>query len=144
LPLPLPPGASVRGGLYTAPELMTGSGQADARADLYSFGAMLYALHVGRELNERTDFDKPGHPKPFIPRFPDIHPAYGRLMMKTFTREVTARFPTDEAGREDASGFTELIRTLEVCSRTLDNVRMEIAAWTTTGMVRTGNEDAYA
>jgi protein phosphatase len=143
LPLPVPPEAPIRGSLYTAPELASHSGKADERANLYSFGAMLYSLHVGRELTE-MDFDRPGTPKAFIPRFPDTHPAFGRLMMKTFTREVSARFPTDEAMREDATGFTELIRSLDACSRTLDNVRMEIAAWTTTGMVRTGNEDAFA
>jgi serine/threonine protein phosphatase PrpC len=144
LPLPLPLGAPIRGGPYTAPELLNGTGVADARADLYGFGAMLYALHVGRELNERTDFDGPGNPKPFIPRFPDAHPAFGRLMMKTFRQEVEARFPTDEASREDATGFLELIRTLEVLRRTHDNVRLEVASWTSTGIIRTGNEDAFA
>jgi serine/threonine protein phosphatase PrpC len=143
LPLPVPPEAPIRGSLYTAPELASHGGRADARANLYSFGALLYSLHVGRELTE-MDFDHPGTPKAFIPRFPDSHPAFGRLMMKTFTRDVSARFPTDEAMREDATGFAELIRTLDVCGRTLDNVRLEIAAWTTTGMVRTGNEDAFA
>jgi serine/threonine protein phosphatase PrpC len=143
LPLPLPPDAPVRGTLYTAPEILAGTGRVDARADLYSFGALLYALHVGRELTE-TDFERPGHPKPFIPQFPDTHPAFGRLMAKTFRREVESRFPTDEASREDASGFLELIRVLGALRRTLDTVRLEIAAWTTTGMVRSGNEDAFA
>jgi protein phosphatase len=143
LPLPLPTDAPVRGTLYTAPEVVSGSGQADARAELYSFGAMLYALHVGRELSE-IDFDRSGQPKPFLPRFPDIHPAFGRLITKTFRREVEARFPTDEASKEDATGFLELIRTLTALGRTLDNVRLEIACWTTTGIVRTGNEDAFA
>src|SRR5207248_1394867 len=46
--------------------------------------------------------------------------------------------------KEDPTGFTELIRTLHVLRRTLDTVRLEIACWTTTGMVRTGNEDAFA
>ncbi|HWG42620.1 MAG TPA: protein phosphatase 2C domain-containing protein, partial [Gemmataceae bacterium] len=141
LPLPLPADVSLRRTLYTAPEVL--AGKADARADLYSFGAMLYALHVGRDLNE-IDFDRSGTPKPFIPRFPDIHPAFGRLMTKTFRKEVEGRFPTDEAGREDATGFVELIRTLNTLGRTFDNVRLEIAAWTTIGMVRTGNEDAFA
>jgi len=141
LPLPLPADLPLRRTLYTAPELL--AGKADARADLYGFGGMLYALHVGRDLNE-IDFDKTGTPKPFIPRFPDIHPAFGRLMTKTFRKEVEGRFPTDEAGREDASGFVELIRTLNTLGRTFDNVRLEIAAWTTIGMVRTGNEDAFA
>jgi protein phosphatase len=142
LPLPLPADVGIRGTLYTAPELMSG-GQVDARADLYSFGAMLYALHVGRELSE-TDFDRPGNPKPFLPRFPDAHPAFGRLLTKTFRRDLGGRFPTDEASKEDATGFLELIRTLSVLRRTLDNVRLEVASWTTTGIIRTGNEDAFA
>ena len=141
LALPLPADLPLRRTPYTAPEVL--AGKADARADLYSFGAMLYALHVGRDLNE-IDFDRSGTPKPFIPRFPDIHPAFGRLMTKTFRKDVEGRFPSDEASREDVTGFVELIRTLRTLSRTLDNVRLEIAAWTTTGMVRTGNEDAFA
>jgi serine/threonine protein phosphatase PrpC len=141
LPLPLPADLPLHRTLYTAPEVL--AGKADARADLYGFGAMLYALHVGRDLNE-IDFDRSGAPKPFIPRFPDIHPAFGRLMTKTFRTNVEGRFPSDEAAKEDSSGFVELIRTLRTLGRTLDNVRLEIAAWTTTGMVRTGNEDAFA
>ena len=143
LPLPIPSDAPIRGTLYTAPELVAGHGQVDARADLYSFGAMLYSLHVGRELTE-VDFERPGNPKPFIPRFPDIHPAFGRLVTKTFRRSVESRFPTDEAVKEDASGFLELIRTLNVLRRTFDTVRLEIASWTSIGIVRTGNEDAFA
>jgi protein phosphatase len=143
LPLPMPIDAPVRGTLYTAPELTAGRGKVDARADLYSFGALIYALHVGRELTE-MDFEKTGGPKPFVPRFPDVHPAFGRLMSKTFRKEVEARFPSDEAAKEDETGFVELIHTLNVLARTYDDVRMEIASWTTTGMVRTGNEDAYA
>ena len=143
LPVPLPPDAPIRGTLYSAPELAAGHGQVDARADLYSFGATVYSLHVGRELSD-MDFDRPGNPKPFIPRFPDIHPAFGRLLTKTFRRAVESRFPTDEACKEDATGFLELIRTLNVLRRTFDTVRFEIASWTSTGIVRTGNEDAYA
>jgi serine/threonine protein phosphatase PrpC len=143
LSLPLPPDSPIRARLYTAPELIVGSDTADARADLYSFGAMLYALHVGRELTE-MDFERQGRPKPFVPRFPDIHPLFGRLMAKTFCQQIEGRFPSDEAVKEDATGFIELIRVLETCARTLDNVHLEIAAWTTTGMVRTGNEDAFA
>jgi protein phosphatase len=143
LPLPVPPNAAIRATLYTAPELLAGDGAADARSDLYSFGAMLYALHVGRELTEK-DFERPGTPQPFIPRFPDTHPLFGRLMTKTFTREVAHRLPTDEAGKEDPTGFPELMHILDVCGRTMDDVRLEIASWTTTGIVRTGNEDAFA
>ena len=56
------------GTLYTAPEIVAGSAEkTDARADLYSFGAMLYRSVVGRELVEK-DFEKQqGVPKEFIP-----------------------------------------------------------------------------
>ena len=42
LPLPMPPSPPLRASLYTAPELILSPQSADARADLYSFGAMLY------------------------------------------------------------------------------------------------------
>jgi len=144
LPLPFPPGSPVRGTLYTPPELLAGKGCTSPRPSLYSFGALIYSLEIlHRELSE-NDFEKSGVPKPFIPRFPDIHPAFGRLISKTFRTEIHARFPTDEAGRDDKSGFAELIATLGSVGRSLDRCRLEIASWTTTGMIRTGNEDAFA
>src|SRR5207249_543219 len=48
-----------------------------------------------------------------------------------------------EMTKVDPSGCAELIKTLAVCGRAFDDVRLDIAAWTTTGMVRTGNEDAF-
>jgi protein phosphatase len=143
LPLPLPADAPIRATYYTAPELVLASDKVDGRAAIYSFGAMLYALHLGRELTE-LDFELQGVPKPFLERFPDAHPLFARLIGKTFCRNVHARFPTEEAAREDASGFAELVRALEDCRQTLDTARLEIAAWTTTGMVRSGNEDSFA
>ena len=44
----------------------------------------------------------------------------------------------------DPTGFDELINALKTCSRTLDAIRLDIAAWTSTGVVRSGNEDAVA
>jgi serine/threonine protein phosphatase PrpC len=142
LPFPLPPNPPIRATCYTAPELVLTSDKADARAALYGFGAMLYALHTGRELTE-LDFELQGVPKSFLQRFPDVHPLFGRLVSKTFCRDPNARFPTEEAAKEDSSGFTELLHVLDTCRRTLDRVRLEIGAWTTTGMVRTGNEDGF-
>jgi protein phosphatase len=143
LPLPLPPHAPIRASYYSAPELVLSADKVDARADLYSFGAMLYALHLGRELTE-MDFELQGVPKAIMQRFPDVHPLFARLVCKTFCRSPDARFPTEEAGKDDPSGFVELRSTLEQCRQTLDHVRLELAAWTTTGMVRTSNEDAFA
>jgi len=143
LPIPLPPNAPIRGTLYSAPELVAARPNTDFRSDLYSFGAMLYALVMGTELGD-TDFDKKsGLVKNFIARNPDIHPAIGRIVSKTFCRDPLIRFPTDEAGKKDSTGGTELINAIEVARKTVPDVRLEIAAWTTTGIVRTGNEDAF-
>jgi protein phosphatase len=142
LALPLPAEPVIRASFYTAPELVLTPDQADARADLFGFGALLFVLFVGRELSD-MDFARPGVPKPLLPQFPDIHPLLGRIISKTFCADRDARLPTDEAIQEDSTGLKELIRLLEVCRRTLDQVRLEIASWTSTGMVRTYNEDAF-
>jgi len=144
LPLPLPPATPIRASLYTAPELVLTPEKADARADLYGFGAMLYALEYLHHDLEEKDFERQFSPKLITDRYPDVHPGFFRLISKTFHRDPNSRFPTDEAVKEDKTGFGELIRTLEVCRRTFDSVRLDIAAWTTTGMVRTGNEDAFS
>jgi len=143
LPLPVPATAPVRATYYTAPEVVLANDRIDSRAAIYSFGAMLYALYLGRELTE-LDFELQGVPKPFLERFPDASPLFGRLVSKTFCRNLHDRFPTEEWAREDATGFSELVRCLEDCRQNLDRVRLEIASWTTTGMVRSGNEDAFA
>ncbi|HYV39867.1 MAG TPA: protein phosphatase 2C domain-containing protein [Gemmataceae bacterium] len=144
LPLPVPPGTQIRGSLYTAPELVLSPESADSRADLYGFGAMLYALEYLHHGLEEKDFERQFSPKLITDRYPDVHPGFFRLISKTFNRDLNTRFPTDEAIKEDATGFAELLRTLDVCQRTFDSVRLDIAAWTTTGMVRTGNEDAFS
>jgi serine/threonine protein phosphatase PrpC len=144
LPVPVPPDVPVRDNLYTAPELVMSPDQADARADLYSMGAMLYSLEYLHHALEEKDFEHPFSPHQITDRYPDAHPGLCRLINKTFCRDLNTRFPTDEAGKQDATGFRELIYTLDVCGRTFDNPRMDMAAWTTTGMVRTGNEDAFA
>jgi protein phosphatase len=144
LPLPLPADLLVRVSLYTPPELVLSPDQVTPRADLYGFGAMLYALEYLHHDLAESDFQMQFSPKLITDRCPDVHPAFFRLVSKTFVRDVNTRFPTDEAVKEDATGFAELIRTLDVCGRAFDAVRFDIAAWTTTGMVRTGNEDALA
>jgi PPM family protein phosphatase len=143
LPIPLPPGAPVRATLYTAPELVFNPEQADGRSNLYSLGATLYALEYLHHGLEEKDFERQYVPRQITDRFPDVHPILPRILNKTFVREMNYRFPSDEMGKVDPTGLTELARTFAVCRRTLDRVRLDIAAWTTTGMVRTGNEDAF-
>jgi protein phosphatase len=141
LPLPLPVDVPLRGGFSTAPELLLNPGEADERADLYCFGALLYSLLLGHELTD-LDFTLTGMPRPYLERVPDANPFLARVMAKTFVRDVSQRFPTDDGSRTDASGIRELIEALDACRRNLDRVRVDVAAWSTTGMVRSGNEDA--
>ena len=143
LPLPLPDNAPIKANYYTAPELILFPNRVDARADLYGFGAMLYALHLGRELTE-MDFEMHGVAKPFIDRFPDAHPLMARIVMKTLAREVNRRFPTEDHADSDPTGFQELISVLRTAASVMDRVRLEIGCWTSTGLVRSGNEDAFA
>jgi len=142
LPMPLPKDAPIKATLYTAPELILSPAEATTRSDLYSFGAMIYSLEYLHHPLEDKDFERQFAPLQITERFPDVHPLFLRLINKTFTRDIHMRFPTDEMNTADPSGFHELIRTLAICGKAFDEVRLDIAAWTTTGMIRTGNEDA--
>ncbi len=144
LPFPLPANAPIKATLYTAPELILSPGSADGRSDLYSFGALLYSLEYLHHPLEEKDFERQFTPLQITERFPDVHPLFLRIINKTFCRDVNTRFPTDEMNKTDPTGFTELIKTLGVAGRAFDDVRLDTAAWTTTGMVRTGNEDAFS
>jgi protein phosphatase len=140
LPVPLPAGAPLRPTLASAPELR--AGLADPRSDLYCFGALLYALHLGRELTD-VDCTPDGVPLSFAERCPEAHPFLVRLIGKTYCRDRSGRFPTG-ASVEDIGGFIELHRTLRQCQRLLGRARLEVAAWSSAGMLRSGNEDALA
>lgn len=144
LPVPVPPNAPIKATLYTAPELILSPTSADTRSDLYSFGALLYSLEYLHHPLEEKDFERQFTPYQITERFPDVHPLFLRLINKTFCRDIHSRFPTDEMTKTDPSGFGELMKTLAVAGRAFDDVRLDIAAWTTTGMVRTGNEDALS
>ena len=140
LPLPLPDDVPLRGGFSTAPELLLNPTESDARADLFAFGALLYALLLGRELSD-LDFTLTGTPKHFLERVPDANPFVVRLLARTFVRDPSERFPTADGALIDPTGFHELIAALGACRRNLDRVKIDVAAWSTVGMVRSGNED---
>ncbi len=140
LPTPLPAGAPCRPTPVSAPELIR-HGRADARSGQYCFGTVLYALELGHELSE-LDFTAPGELRPFLDHFPDAHPLLSRLMAKTLHPDPEQRFPTGASA--DLSGFDELIANLRRAQKELGRARLDLAAWSSTGMVRAGNEDALA
>lgn len=142
LPLPVPSTAQMKGSLSTAPELVLAPELADARVDLYPFGAMIYALHHGRELSD-LDFDAYGVPRSFVSIFPDGHPLFTQVVLKTFTRFVEQRYPTqDDDG--DSTGFTELIHHLKAGEQSAVGLRFDVGGWSSTGLERSTNEDAFA
>jgi protein phosphatase len=142
LPMPVPAGVPMKGDLSTAPELVLAPELVDGRSDLFSFGAMVYALHHGRELTD-LDFDAHGVPRSFVSVFPDGHPVLTQVVLKSFTRYVENRFPTSE-DKTDATGFAELIRHLNAGERSSASLRLDVAGWSSTGLMRTTNEDAFA
>ncbi|MCS7015996.1 MAG: protein phosphatase 2C domain-containing protein [Gemmatales bacterium] len=143
VPLPYPAQPHLATTPYTPPELILNPTEVDGQSPLYSFGALLYALYLGHELTE-SDFERPWIPKSLVFRFPDAHPAYARLIMKTFVREKEHRFPTDEAARSDPTGWDELARALRHTGRQLSIVRLDAAGWSNIGKLRSNNEDAFA
>lgn len=142
LPLPVPASLQMKGALSTAPELILAPELADARVDLYPLGAMLYALHHGRELTD-LDFDAYGVPRSFVSIFPDGHPLFTQVILKTFTRYAEARYPSQEEDA-DQSGFSELIAQLKAGERSAQGLRLDTSGWSSTGLSRATNEDAFA
>jgi protein phosphatase len=127
---------------YTAPELVNDPHSVGLRADAYTFGSILYALHLGHELSE-ADFEPNGAPRPFALRVPDAHPALVRLISKTFARRVEMRFPPPTKPEFDPSGFDEIGKALAEYARDVTSVRYDIAGWSSTGLVRANNEDCF-
>ncbi len=142
LPVPVPTTAQMKGSLSTAPDLILAPELADAKVDLYPFGAMVYALHHGRELTD-LDFDAYGVPRSFVSVFPDGHPLFTQVVLKTFTRHADQRYPTQEEDN-DQSGFTELIAQLKAGERSANALRFDVGGWSSTGLERATNEDAFA
>ena len=143
VPLPYPARQQLASTPYTPPELVLDAAAVDARSPLYSFGAVLYALYLGHELTE-NDFERQWTPKPLVFRFPDVPPAYARLIMKTFVRDKEHRFPTEEAARRDRTGWEELASALRSTGRQLSITRLDVAGWSNIGKLRSNNEDAFA
>jgi serine/threonine protein phosphatase PrpC len=140
LPMSVSPSADVRPSTLGPPELHDGL-PPDPRSDLFCFGTVVYALELGHELSD-LDFAGPGEPLPFDDRFPEAHPLLARLVGKTLARLREQRFPSSQS--DDLTGFDELIAALAEARRVIGRVRLDVAAWTSTGMIRPDNEDAVA
>lgn len=143
VPLPLPKSLKPAWGPYHAPEFRATDFTPDLRSDQFSLGATLLAVCLGRDLKE-DDYVGLGLIRPFFDYFPDAPPLLGRLISKLTQLHPDQRFPSHDRKQSDPSGIEELLDTIDRCIRTLDRVSLDISGWTTTGAIRTGNEDAIA
>jgi len=96
-------GVSMGTPLYMSFEQLTGAKDADARADIYAFGVMLYEAATGRPPFEADSFGalavKVATTEPKAPRAfnKNVDPRLEALIMKAMARERNERFATLEA-----------------------------------------------
>lgn len=128
--------------LYAGPELSSPDRIADYRADAFSFGCLTCALHLGRDLAPE-DFVQPGQLRPLHVLLPDAAPPLFRLLSKTTCFHPDARFPSQGKQAMDPGGFGEIGEALSEYARAVHACRFEISGWSSTGLVREHNEDAF-
>lgn len=141
LPLPIAENEQLKHSLYSAPERMLAPGKLDFRADLYTFGAIVYSLYLGRLLKE-DDFEAPGVVKPFAHIFPVADPFLTQLVYQTFQRHPGHRLASKDASKSDTSGFQFLLNMLDAAQSQPSALKLEVTSATCTGVIRSLNEDA--
>jgi serine/threonine-protein kinase len=102
---------------YMAPEQIQSAAKPDARADLYSLGAILYECLAGRPPHDGETREEllaaivHRTPEPVRELRPEISPALGELVMRCLAREPGERFPSaDVLARELARSEREVRR----------------------------------
>jgi tRNA A-37 threonylcarbamoyl transferase component Bud32 len=89
---------------FMSPEALAGE-DVDARSDLYSLGAVAYAMLTGREPFARTDDAMPalsaaGTPAPLYSVAPEVPDDLARVVMRCLSRDPALRFPSARALRD--------------------------------------------
>jgi protein phosphatase len=111
---------------YTAPEIYRGK-SADKRADIFSIGALLYALVTGERLDSETWREEAG-PIHFYPPHV-VTPVLEQVLRRALQFDPAARWPNVEALK------AELVELAE-------QIRPRADALTDVGRVREHNEDS--
>jgi serine/threonine-protein kinase len=101
---------------YMSPEQVKGVGELDARCDIYSLGAVLYAAVAGRPpFQGKSQFDVMlaqvnTPPTPPIEVRPDLPPALNQIILKALAKDATQRFQT-------AAEFRDALESLKPSSQ---------------------------
>ncbi len=115
----------------------------DDRSELYRLGLLMISLLLGRELEEK-DFTPNGviaHP---LDTFSDLHPGFARLLARCCAENPEERVPGEVGHHQSYSLLAWLEQSLAELIQLANQRHLEIAGWTTTGMMRASNEDAFS
>ena len=86
--------------LYMSPEQCRGTGQVDARSDIYSFGLILYQMLSGElpfmseGMGELFDMQMNRPPPPLASKVPGVNPALAAVIERSLNKDPAERFQT--------------------------------------------------
>jgi WD40 repeat protein/tetratricopeptide (TPR) repeat protein len=120
---------------HMAPEQFDDAKHVDVRADIYSFGVMLFQMVVGRlPFAGRTwqDYERL-HKSQLAPELETPYPELKRVVRTCLAKDPTCRFPNFGAVREQLTGLYHTL-TGEPAPQPLTGQQLNAAGWSNKGL----------